>query len=51
LIRLKTHVIKYDDAYKILNEIRERKTAYEQVTKNNLQDTLTESSKNEILNS
>jgi hypothetical protein len=51
LIKLKTHVIKYDDAYKILEEIRESKTAYEQVTKNNLQDRLKEASRNEILNS
>jgi hypothetical protein len=29
LIKLKVHVIKYDDAFKVLDDIRECKTAYE----------------------
>jgi hypothetical protein len=49
LIKIKTRVVKYDDAYKVLKDIMETKTAYEQVIDKNLQDKLTDTSRTNIL--
>jgi hypothetical protein len=51
LIKLKVHVIKYDNAFKVLDDIRECKTAYGQVLKNDLEDQLKSKSRAETLSS
>jgi hypothetical protein len=48
LIKLKVKVLKYDEAYNALCEIRESKTAYEQVIQNGLTSRITRNSKNKI---
>jgi hypothetical protein len=49
LIKLKTRVVKYEDAFSVLNDIRESKTAYEQVITNKLENSLTPTSRQNIL--
>jgi hypothetical protein len=49
LINLKTRVVGYKDAYDVLKDIMEAKTAYEQILTKNLQNETTEESKEDIL--
>jgi hypothetical protein len=49
VIKLKTRVASYDDAFTVLNNIRESKTAYEQVINNHLEESLTPKSRENIL--
>jgi hypothetical protein len=51
LIKLKTRVVKYEQAYECLNVIMNAKTAYEQVIKEDIEDKITEESKRNILES
>jgi hypothetical protein len=48
-IKLKLIHTNYNNATKVLNEIKEAKTAYDQVIRHNLQNKLTEDSREEIL--
>jgi hypothetical protein len=49
LIKIKTRVVKYEDAYQVLKDIMESKTAYEQIIEKKLQNKLKESSRDNIL--
>jgi hypothetical protein len=49
LIKLKVRVVKYENAVVVLKEIMEAKTEYEQIIKNDLEDTISENIANEIL--
>jgi hypothetical protein len=40
LIKLKTHVVKYDDATEVLQEIMDAKTEYDQIIKKDIEDDL-----------
>jgi hypothetical protein len=48
LVKLKTRVVKYQDAFEVLKTIMEAKTAYEQILTNNLEDEISEEAKDEI---
>jgi hypothetical protein len=48
LIKLKTRVVKYADAFAVLSDIIEAKTAYEQILSNKLQKDITTKTKNDM---
>jgi hypothetical protein len=50
-VKLRVRVVRYEDALKVLSDIRESKTAYEQVLRNNLENKLTSESRSNILSS